>query len=113
MSRILVYGMPTVWDDHNSCSKQYICALAIYLMTVLSSLYAIVMVPAINAPGHGKNVFNGLNTTDKSYLKEQMELIVNLEGIDRSNIGILPRASKDVSFKFEYYVYSFLIIKKY
>ena len=71
MSRILVYGMPTVWDDHNSCSKQYICALAIYLMTVLSSSYGIITNRAINSSVQGNNVVDGLNATEKNYLKEQ------------------------------------------
>ena len=26
----------------------------------------------INEPGHGKNIVNGINVTDKSYLKEQL-----------------------------------------
>ena len=41
-------------------------------MTVLSSLYGIIMDRTINASGHGKNVVDGLNTTDKLYLKEEM-----------------------------------------
>ena len=34
-SGILVSGMSIVWEDTYVCSKQYMCALAIYLMTVL------------------------------------------------------------------------------
>ena len=47
--------------------KQYMCALDIYLMTVLSYSYGIIMDREINAPGHIKNVFDGLNATDKHY----------------------------------------------
>ena len=45
------------------------CALDIYLMTELSSSYGIIMDHSINAPGHGKNVVDGTNKTDKCYLK--------------------------------------------
>ena len=38
--------------------------LATYLMTVLSSSYGIIMDRAINAPGHEKNVVDGLNATE-------------------------------------------------
>ena len=62
-------GMSTIWEDTDCCAKQYICALAIYLMTVLSYLYGITMYRTINAPGHGKNIVDGLNATDKLYLK--------------------------------------------
>ena len=34
----------------NGCATQYICDLDIYLMTVLSSSYGIIMDRAINAP---------------------------------------------------------------
>ena len=53
----------------------------------------------INAPSHGKNVVNGLNTNGKRCLKEQMELIVKLLNNDASNIGMILCALKDVSIK--------------
>ena len=65
----LVSGMSTVWEDTDGCAKKYRCALTIYLMTVLSSSYGIIMDHAMNPPGHGKNVVDGLNATDKHYLK--------------------------------------------
>ena len=68
-SGILVSGISTVWEDTYSCSKQYIFYLSIYLMNVLSSSYGIIMDRVINAPGHGKNVLDGLNATYKRYLK--------------------------------------------
>ena len=82
--------MSTVLEDTDSCAKQYICALVIYLMTVLSSSYGIIMYISINAPGNGNNVADGLNTTDKRYLKEQMELIGKLSSKDTSKIGMIP-----------------------
>ena len=32
---------------------------------------------SINAPGHGENVFDGLNATGKRYLKGKLNLLVN------------------------------------
>ena len=55
---------------------------------------------AINAPGHGNNVVDGPNATDKRYLKEQMEFICKLASKDTSKTGMIPSASKDVSVKF-------------
>ena len=68
--------MTTVWGDTDGCEKQYMCALYIYLMTVLSYLYGIVMDCEINAPGNEKNVFDGLNSTEKRCLNGKMELLV-------------------------------------
>ena len=41
---LLVSGMLTVWEDTNSCEKQYRCDLALYLLTFLSSLYGVIMI---------------------------------------------------------------------
>ena len=53
-SGILVSGMSTVWEDIDGGTNQYKRALPIYLMTVLSSSYGIIMDHAVNAPVHGK-----------------------------------------------------------
>ena len=55
--------MSIVWEYTNGCAKIYICALYIYLMTVLSSLYDIIMERAVNAPVHGNNFVDRLSTT--------------------------------------------------
>ena len=70
--------MSTVWEDTDGCAKTYRCALAIYLKTVLSSSYGIIMDRAINPPGHGKNIVDRLNATYTRYLKEKKwNLLVN------------------------------------
>ena len=35
---LLVSGISKVWEDTNGCANQYMCALSIYIMTVLSYL---------------------------------------------------------------------------
>ena len=67
----LVSGLSTVWEDTNSYAKHR-CYFAIYLITVLSSLYYIIIYPVINVPGIGENDVDSINTTNKRYLKEQM-----------------------------------------
>ena len=62
-------GISTVWEYTDGCANQYRCTLAIYLMTMLSYSYGIIMNRAINSPGHEDNVVDGLNATDKCYLK--------------------------------------------
>ena len=71
-SGILVCGMSTIWEVTNGCSNKYRYALAIHLMTVLSSSYGIITNRAINSPGHVNNFADGINEMDKCYLNEQM-----------------------------------------
>ena len=47
-------------------------------MTVLLSSCGIIMYFEINAPGHGKNVIDGLDATDKCYFKEQITNTVRI-----------------------------------
>ena len=61
--------MSTVWEYINVCAKKYRCVLDKYLMNVLSSSFCIIMNNAINATGHRNNIVDGLNATDKNYLK--------------------------------------------
>ena len=68
-SGILVCGMSTLWEYTYGCAKKYRSALAIYLMTFLSSLYGIIIYRAINSPGNENNVTDGINGIYKRYLK--------------------------------------------
>ena len=63
VSGILVSGMSTVWEYIYGCAKKYRCDFYIYLMTVLSYSYFIIMDFAINTPGRGGGVVDGLNAT--------------------------------------------------
>ena len=92
--------MSTVWEETDGCTDQYMCDFAVYLMTVLSSSYGIIMDRTINVPVHGNNVVDGINTMDKRYLKGEMEPIGKLGSYDTTNIGMLPSDSKYVSVKF-------------
>ena len=50
-------GISAVWEDNDGCANQYKFDLDTYLITVLSSSYAIIMDLVINAPGLGKDFF--------------------------------------------------------
>ena len=104
--------MSTVLEDTDICVKKYRCAIAIYLMTVLSYLYGILMGSTINAPGHGNNFVNTINVTDKIYLREQMELLVKLASNETSNTGMITSASHGVSVNFwnNFYTLSLMIM---
>ena len=70
--RIFVFGngMSTVWEDTDGCEKQYIFALSIYLLTVLSYSYGVIMDHSINAHGNENIVVYGLHATRNRYLNE-------------------------------------------
>eukprot|EP00966_Prymnesium_polylepis_P105434 2441600-Prymnesium_polylepis.1 len=70
----LLSGM-TLWDDTDGCGKQYRCGTALYLLSILASAFGITIDRAIGAPGHGKDIVDGLNATDKVFLRKKMCMI--------------------------------------
>jgi hypothetical protein len=77
----LIAGL-VIWDDTDGCGKQYRCGTAMYLLSILASTYGIVIDRAIGAPGHGKDIVDGLNATDKVYLRKAMCMIGTPEADD-------------------------------
>jgi hypothetical protein len=62
----------TILDHTDGCSKQYRSATVLYCLSLLAASYGITIDRAIGAPGHGKDEVDGLNATDKRYIKEKM-----------------------------------------
>ena len=86
--------MSIVCEKNYRCVHQYWCALAIYLLTVLSSSYGIIIDLVNNSLCHVNIVIDELNATEKLYLKVEMEIIGRLESDDTSKIVLNPSASK-------------------
>ena len=65
-------GKSTIWEHTDGCTKQYRCAKALYLLSSLASEFKVVIDRQVDAPGHGKDVVDGLNAQDKVYLRKHM-----------------------------------------
>ena len=57
-----------MWENTDGCDEQYRCASAMYLMSVMSQCYSIIIDSGIIAPGNGKEVGDGINAVDKRYI---------------------------------------------
>ena len=64
----------TLYCNTDGASKQYRCANALCYLSLLSTKYNIKIERAIGAPGHGKDLVDGLNAVDKHYLKKMMRI---------------------------------------
>ena len=65
-------GISTMWGHTDGCTKQYRCAKALYLLSSLASEFDIIIDRLVDAPGHGKDVVDGMNAQDKVYLRHKM-----------------------------------------
>ena len=70
--KVLTTYLSKIWENTDGCSEQYICDSALYLMSVMSQCYSVMIDPGISAPGHGKEVVYGLNAVDKIYIYKLM-----------------------------------------
>ena len=68
-----------IWENTNGCEEQYRCASALYIMSVLSQCYSIIIDQSISEPGHVKEVVDGINAIEKSYIY-QLTYNVQLTG---------------------------------
>ena len=50
----LTTSLSIIWENTDGFSEQCICASALYLMSVMSKCYFIIIDRCISAPGHGK-----------------------------------------------------------
>ena len=92
-------SLSTIWENTDSCAEQYICASALYLMSVMPHCCSIITDRGISAPGNRKEVVDGLNTVDKRYMYKLMSK-VQLPGSVRFNSQIKMNTgteNKDVS----------------
>ena len=51
--QVLKTSLSTIWENTDGCVKQYRCASALYLMSMMSQTYSIIIDRGISAPGHG------------------------------------------------------------
>ena len=65
----------TVWKSTDGCSKQYRCGSALYFLSYISIKYKMIIDRMIGAPGHGKDLVDGINAIDTRYLKGKMCMI--------------------------------------
>eukprot|EP00957_Ditylum_brightwellii_P183226 13956607-Ditylum_brightwellii.AAC.1 len=57
----------TMWQATEGCAKQYRCATAKYLLSLISVSFNIIIDRAVRAPGHRKDKVDGLNASDKAF----------------------------------------------
>ena len=75
IKKVLTTSLSTIWENNYDCYEQYRCASTIYLMSVISQCYSIIIDQGISAPGHGKEVIDGINDVDKRYIYQLMSKV--------------------------------------
>jgi len=72
-----------VLENTDGCQDQYRKSVAWYLLTVLATTYQVAIDRGVGAPGHGKDLVDGLNALDKAFLRAKMCMIGTPEADER------------------------------
>ena len=64
--QLIFYGLITIWENIDVCADHNICAVELYLLSILSQAFNIVIDRGISEPGHGREILYGLNTKERS-----------------------------------------------
>ena len=54
--------------NNDGCADQYRCASSLYLISVLSQCYSVIIDQGISSPGNSQDVVDGINAIDKRYI---------------------------------------------
>ena len=67
--------LSTIYENTDGRAEQYKGASALYLISVMSQCYSIIIDRRILAPGHDKEVVNGLDYVDKRYIYQLISTV--------------------------------------
>ena len=65
-------SLTKIWGNTDDCAEYYICASALYLTSVMSKCYSVIIDHGISATIHRKEVVGGINDIDKNYIQQLM-----------------------------------------
>ena len=69
---MLVSIRSNIWDNTDVCAEHYRCDTDLYLFSILSQLYDIIIDRGISAPVKIRYFADGLNDTDKIFIFHMM-----------------------------------------
>ena len=72
---VLFYDMSNTWVNTDGCVEQYCCETSLYLLSMLTNAYNIIIYRSVGDPGHGRDVIDGLNDTHKIFISMLMTTV--------------------------------------
>ena len=72
---ILSEKLITPWENTYDFSEHYICATELYLLSMLSQKFYVIIYRSISKPGHRKEAVDDLNTTEKKFHLQLMSTV--------------------------------------
>ena len=71
-NNIISAKLITLRGGKYGCADHYRCATTLYLFSILSQVFYVIIQRGISAPGHGIEVVDGLDATEKRFFLQLM-----------------------------------------
>ena len=68
-------NLSTLWENTDDCAEHYIRATELYLLSMLSQGFSVIIDRCISEPGHVREVVDGLNLTVKRFLLQLVSTV--------------------------------------
>ena len=72
---IMSNKLSKIWQNKDGCAKHYICATELYLISMLSQDFYVIIERGISAPGYGRQLADVLNATVKRFLLQLISTV--------------------------------------
>ena len=72
---IMTNTLSKIWGNAYGCAELYICVTALYLMSILSQDFYVIIDRGISAPGNGRELVYGLNSIRILFLFELISTV--------------------------------------
>ena len=76
----------TISENTYGCYKQYRCATTLYLPSMLSQKCNVIIYCSVGESGHGMEIIDGLNDTDKRFIS----MLILMVELNRFQMFVLP-----------------------
>ena len=67
--------LSTIWENTDGCAEQYRCATTLYLISMFSRAFSVIIYRGISTPGHGIEVVDVLNDIYKRFLFQSISTL--------------------------------------
>ena len=74
--KVLTSTLGKIWENTDGYAEYYRCALTLYMMSVMSQYYSVIIYRVISEHGNSKEVVDGINVIVKRYIHQ---LISNVQ----------------------------------
>ena len=73
--KIMSSKLSTLWENTDGRAENYRCATSLFLLSILSQDFYLIIDHGVSAPGNFRDVVDGLNATEKRFIFQSISTV--------------------------------------